>query len=389
MTDQRLIYLDHAATTFPRPPEVLDRMRDRYERMGCSPGRGGYDLAMEAGALVDDARKKTAAFFGAPDPNRVVFAANATDALNLAIFGLIPARGGHVVSSRLEHNSVLRPLHHLRQTGRADFTLVGFDPAGFIDPDDVSRAIRPDTSLVVINHASNVLGSVQPAAEIGRVCRDRGVPLVIDTAQSAGHAAVDLTAWHVSAVVFTGHKGLLGPTGIGGLVTAPDLDVASTRFGGTGFDSDNPDQPRSFPHRLEAGTLNLLGVMGLAAGLDYLEKLDPAAEHRRQMELAGRLHRRLAEIDRVTVYGTMSPDRHVPVISFNIHGVHPHDAGTILDGDHDVAARTGLHCAPLVHRDLGTAPDGSIRFSLGWNTTAIDVDRAADAVARTAARGKS
>lgn len=379
-----LIYLDHAATTFPRPPEVLNRMVAQYARMGCSPGRGGYDMAVEAEGFVYGVRRRVASLFGAADPDRVVFTANATDALNLAIFGLA-RRGTHVVSTRLEHNSVLRPLHHLKQIGQIDYTLVGFDSDGFVDPDRIASAMRPQTGLVAVNHASNVLGSIQPIADIGRICAERGVPLLIDVAQTAGYVPIEMTAWHVSAIAFTGHKALLGPTGIGGLVTAPEVDITPTRFGGTGVESHNPTQPQSFPHRLETGTLNLLGVIGLNAGLDYLHKMDPVENHRRKTALCSRLHQGLAAIDGVTVYGSTFEARHVPTLSCNIADIHPNDAGMILDGDYDIAVRTGLHCAPLVHEDIGTAPHGAVRISIGWNTTEADVDRAVAAVTDMAA----
>jgi cysteine desulfurase/selenocysteine lyase len=212
-----LIYLDNAATTYPKPRHMLEAMISAYARLGVSPGRGSYDLAVEAEDMVQETRVKVARFFGGPDPDRVIFAGNATDALNLVIQGLAEP-GDHIVSTRLEHNSVLRPLHHLHQCGLIEYDLVPFDGRGFVDPDDVARAIRSNTRAVIVCHASNVLGTIQPVSEIGQLCRDREVPLIIDAAQSAGIVPIDMTAWHVAAVAFTGHKSLLGPTGIGGLV---------------------------------------------------------------------------------------------------------------------------------------------------------------------------
>jgi len=382
-TENSIIYLDHAATTFPRPPEVIQAMCAQYGQAGCSPGRGGYDLAMEAGSFVESVRNRLAAFFKAEDPERVCFAANATDALNLGIFGLIRP-GMHVISSRLEHNSVLRPLHYLHQSGIIDYTLVRFDARGFLDPQDIARAVRTNTGLVVLTHASNVLGSVQPIPAIGRICAEHGLPLLLDAAQSAGYIPIDMTSWNVGAVAFTGHKALLGPAGIGGLVVAPGLDIASTRFGGTGVESHSLDQPPSFPQRLEAGTLNMLGIMGLNAGLDSLDSMGMAANHARKVSLLDRLRRGLGELQSVTVQGSISDENQVPVLSCSVAGMHPNDAGMILDGDHDIAVRTGLHCAPLVHEDMGTAPQGTIRFSLGWNTSEEDVDLAVTAMAQIA-----
>jgi len=330
-------------------------------------------MAREAEAFVQSVRSRLASFFQCDDPDRVIFSANATDALNLAIFGLTRP-GSHVVSTRLEHNSVLRPLYHLRQTGKIDYTLVGFDQDGYVNPEDISKALRKNTGLVVVNHASNVLGSIQPIADIGRICAEKNVPLLIDAAQSAGHVPIKMSSWNISALAFTGHKALLGPTGIGGLLTAPGLEIAPSRFGGTGIHSQSPDQPKSFPHRLEAGTLNLLGIIGLNAGLDYLSKIDMHENYHREMALLSRLRKGLFEIPGVHVYGAISKNRHVPLLSFNMAGINPGDAGMILDGDFDIAVRTGLHCAPLLHEDIGTSPRGAVRVSLGWNSTLEDVE---------------
>ena len=384
--NDRLIYLDNAATTFPKPPDVLARMVETYGRLGASPGRGGYDLAMEAEELVAQTRVKIARFFGAPDPERVVFASNATDALNLAIQGIV-GPGDHVVSTRLEHNSVLRPLYHLMERGWIDYDLVPFDGQGFIDPDDVARAIRPNTRLVVVSHASNVLGTVQPVPEIARLCAERNVPLVIDVAQSAGHVTIDMATWRVSAVAFTGHKGLMGPTGIGGLVCSPELNVKSTRFGGTGVESRSPIHTQTFPHRLEAGTLNLLGIIGLSAGIDYLQIEGVDRLHQREMTLFRRLREGLASLPRIVVYGSPPGDCHVPLLLCNVEGLNPSDVGAILDGDYQILVRTGLHCAPLVHADLGTDPRGAIRFSLGSFNTDEDIERTLEAMADLSGKG--
>ncbi|MCP4577034.1 MAG: aminotransferase class V-fold PLP-dependent enzyme, partial [Deltaproteobacteria bacterium] len=247
--DNAYSYLDHAATTFPRPPEVLNQMLTQFAAMGCSPGRGGYDMAIETEGFIKEVRRRLASFFGAENPDRVVFAANATDALNLAIMGLTRP-GTHVVSTRLEHNSVLRPLFHLKQTGKIEYTLVGFDNHGYVNPDDIAAAFRPNTGLVVVNHASNVLGTLQPIGGIGHICAKQGIPLLIDVAQSAGYMPIHMTDWNISALAFTGHKALLGPTGIGGLIIAPNIDIAPTRFGGTGVDSHSLAQPLVFPQRL-------------------------------------------------------------------------------------------------------------------------------------------
>ncbi len=374
------IYLDNAATTFPKPREVLDRAFALYASNGVSPGRGTYDKAQEAEQLVLGVRQRLCRFFGGADPERVIFASNATDALNLVIQGAVKP-GGHVVSSRLEHNSVLRPLEHLRQKGLIDYDLVPFDGGGFIDPDDVARLIRPETQLVVLTHASNVLGTLQPIHEIGNLCRGKGVPLVIDAAQSAGLIPVDISAWAVSAVAFTGHKSLLAPTGIGGLVLSRDFDVLPTRFGGTGIESQSLTHTPTYPHRLEAGTLNLLGVMGLMSSLDYLARHRIDAILERERTLARTLEEGLREIRKVKVYGASPVDRRLGVVLANIEGMLPADVGSILDGDFGIATRVGLHCAPLVHETLGTGRDGAVRFSIGPFNTATEIQQAVEAMA--------
>jgi cysteine desulfurase/selenocysteine lyase len=385
MTDG-VIYLDNAATTFPKPRAILEAMIDVYSRMGVSPGRGSYDLAVEAEDFVNQTRTKIARFFNAPDPNRVIFASNATDALNLAMQGLLEP-GDHVVSTRLEHNSVLRPLYHLHERGLIEYDLVPFDSRGFIDPEAIAKAIRANTRLVIVCHASNVLGTIQRVPEIARVCNERNVPLLIDAAQSAGVVPIDMGAWKVSAIAFTGHKSMFGPMGIGGLAIQPELDVKSTRFGGTGVDSKSLIHTQTFPHRLEAGTINLLGVIGLSEGLDFVMAEGLNAIYHRKIELLTRLRDGLSALDRITLYCQEDLSEHVGIITANVQGMEPADVGSILDADFGIAVRTGLHCAPLVHETLGTYPQGGVRFSLGPLNTQEDIDRAIEAMGAIARAG--
>jgi len=382
---ERLIYLDNAATTFPKPREVLDEMVRSYSESGVSPGRGSYDLAVQAGDLVEQARRQVALFFGAPDPNRVIFTANATDALNLAFNGLLRP-GDHVISTRLEHNSVLRPLHYFRERGWISFDLVPFDDRGFIDPEAIARSFKPNTRAVVVSHASNVLGTLQPMKDIGRLCAQLGIPLIIDASQSAGSVPIDMTAWQASAVAFTGHKALFGPTGIGGLVLHPDLDIQASRFGGTGVDSRNPEHTSTFPHRLEAGTLNLMGIIGLSAGLNFIAQKGMEAIHRQEMALLARLRDGLLECSRVEMYCAADLKDHVAVLTLNVDGLNPEDAGAILDADFNIAVRVGLHCAPLAHQQLGTLQRGAIRFSPGLFNTEEDIDHAIAALTSMSTR---
>ena len=376
---ERLVYLDNAATTFPKPAEVLSGMVEAYARSGVSPGRGSHDLATQADDLVAGARARVARFFGAADPDRVIFGANATDALNTAIQGLVRP-GDHVVATRLDHNSVLRPLHHLAERGTIAYDLAPFDGRGFVDPDAIAALIRPTTRAVVMCHASNVLGTIQPIAAIARVCAERGVPLVVDAAQGAGQVPIDMASLGIAALAFTGHKSLYGPSGIGGLVLRPGLDVETTRFGGTGMDSASLVHTQDYPQRLEAGTLNLMGIIGLTLGLDFVEALGLEEIHRREMALVRRLRDGLADDPGITLFCADDLDDHLAVLTADIPGVDPQDVGAILDADFGIAVRVGLHCAPMVHRDLGTIERGAVRFSFGVFNTADDVDRAIEAM---------
>jgi cysteine desulfurase/selenocysteine lyase len=373
------IYLDNAATTFPKPAEVLQEMIEVYSRLGVSPGRGSYDLSMEAEERVMGIRRQICRFFGGSDPERVIFSYNATDALNTLIQGLITP-GSHVLTSRLEHNSVLRPLHHFSEQGIIHLDFIPFNAEGFLDPMTVAEAIKPNTGFVILTHASNVLGTVQPVEQIGEICREHGIPLLLDVTQTAGIVPIRMDEWGVSAVAFTGHKALLGPTGIGGLVLSSGLDVKTTRFGGTGRESRSLIHTQSFPYRLEAGTINIAGVFGLSAGLTYLSIHGIEKIHAKELELTRRLRDGLNSIKKVTVYPSNGHSQHVPILLCTVDGMDPEDVSAILDGDFGIATRAGLHCAPFVHQDLGTSPKGGVRFSFGPFNTAQEIDQALDAV---------
>jgi cysteine desulfurase family protein len=377
-----MIYLDNAATSHPKPAEPLQRALARYLELGTSPGRGGYDRAVAAEMAVAAVRQRISGFFGAGEGSRVCFAANATDALNTLIQGLV-SPGDHVISSRLEHNSVLRPLHHLKRRGIIDLDLVPFDARGQIDLGAIEAAMQRETRLVVVTHASNVLGTIQPVAEIGAICRKRGVPLVLDTAQSAGLVPISMADWQVQGLAFTGHKSLLGPTGIGGLVFAPELDPKPIRYGGTGTNSDSLFQPQEYPNRLEPGTINLFGILALEECVDYLAARQ--TDHfNHEMRMTRRLIDGLAWLPKVRLFPADLSAPRLPLIACVIDGITSQDAGAILDGDFDIAVRAGLHCAPLVHQDLKTLASGAIRFSPGPCTTEEEIDRTIEAMAMIA-----
>jgi len=394
-------YFDNAATSWPKPEIVYETMDRFFRDYGVNPGRAGHDLAVEAERMIAETRGLLAAFFGfSGDPNRVVFTQNATDSLNTALFGLLSA-GDHVVSTRIEHNSVLRPLNHLEREHGVAVSRVGRDPHGYVDPAEIRAAITPATKVIVVNHASNVLGAVQDLEAIGRVCRETETVLVVDTCQSAGVLAIDMDELGIGVLAFTGHKGLFGPMGIGGMVVAEGVDVRPARVGGTGVDSIRPYQPDDYPHHLEAGTICLPGVAGLnaaqrwlaelgreqlgerGAGASHAEACRAALRHIEARELAhvDRLASVFRGLDGAVVYGPEGNTPHVATLSMNVVGLPADQVGAMLDADHHVCVRAGLHCAPLVHEDEGTLEQkGTVRFSPGYFTEDADVEHAVEAV---------
>lgn len=386
---EKMIYLDNGATSYPKPDSVYTFMDHFYRHFGVNPGRSGYDLCMETGEVVEDTRRLLTEFFNGTDPNRLCFSYNSTDALNLVIFGMLQA-GDHVVTTTLEHNSVLRPLYHLSQSGGVDVDHVPFDEQGFVDPDEIRKRFRPNTRMVIVNHASNVIGTIQPIAEICRRCREQGIPFVIDASQSAGKIPIDMEAQCIDVVAFTGHKSLLGPTGIGGLYVREGIEIRHTRAGGTGVRSAVRTHLDEYPYRLEYGTLNTLGVGGLNAGLKWLLEQGMDRIHDHEMHLTTMLRDGLKDVDGVVTYCQDDLSNHIGVFSFNVEGFEALNTGTILDVDHGIACRTGLHCAPLLHEQLGTDKiHGSVRFGVGPFNTEAHIATAVEAVKEIAATRKA
>ncbi len=380
----KLIFLDNGATSYPKPEEVYQYMDYFYRNFGVNPGRSGYDLCMEAGLVVEETRALLTGFFHGTDPNRLCFGYNSTDALNLAISGLLRP-GDHAITTTLEHNSVLRPLYHLSLQG-VEVDYVPFDGHGFVDPAEIRKRFRPNTRLVVVNHASNVIGTVQPIAAIGRLCREAGIPFAIDASQSAGKVPIDMEAQGLDVVAFTGHKSLLGPTGIGGLYVREGVEIRITRAGGTGVRSAVRTHLEEYPYRLEYGTPNVLGIAGLKAGVTWVTQKGLAAVHAEEMRLAALLLDGLRAIPRVRLYCLDGLDNHIAVLAFNIEGMDAADVGTMLDVDFGIACRTGLHCAPRVHEQLGTDKiHGAVRFGIGPFNTEEHIGKAIEAVGRIAA----
>jgi cysteine desulfurase family protein len=379
-----MIYLDNAATSFPKPETVYQTL-DRFARQSlANPGRAGHKMALAAERALDDARHLLNQFFHGEGPERFVFTLNCTDALNMAFKGVL-AEGDHVITTDLEHNSVSRPLRQMELDGRITLTRVRADSGGTIDPDDIRRAITLRTRLIALTHASNVLGTVQPIADVGRIARERDLLFLVDAAQTAGVVPIDIQAMAIDLLAFPGHKSLLGPTGTGALYAGPRVRVRAWREGGTGGDSASETQPRELPYFLEGGTPNVLGVAGLAAGIQYVQEQGIERIRAHEVMLTERLWRRLEEIGGYQVYGHRDPAQRVGTLSFRSELLPAAELGGILDQAFDVAVRPGLHCAPYIHRSLGTFPEGTVRVSPGPFNTEEDIDYLARALAEIGA----
>ncbi len=382
MSRQPRIYLDNAATTWPKPESVYAAV-DYYQReLGTSPARGVYAEAVEADRIVDAARRAIAEILGAEGPQRIAFTFNGTDALNLAIHGVLRP-GDHVVTTVVDHNSVLRPLRWLEERRVIQVTRVGCNASGIINPAEVRAALRPQTRLVAVVHASNVTGALQPVAQIGRLVRRSGALFLVDAAQSLGHLPIDVRAMDIDLLAAPGLKGLLGPLGTGILYVRAGLEdrLDSFRQGGTGTHSDEDRQPQSLPDKYEPGNHNAAGLCGLRAGVAYLQDRGLDALRAEEIELTGRLMDGLAAIPGVRLYGPGEPAGRVGVVSVALQGYSPQECAAALDFHFRIQVRAGIHCAPLMHRALGTAAGGgTVRFSLGPFNTAGDVDAAVAAM---------
>jgi len=383
-----MIYLDNSATTFPKPDVVYDFMCKFYREHGVNPGRSGFDAAIETEGLVQETRRLLTGLFNGDDPNRLTFSYNATDSLNMILQGLAE-KGDHVITTMLEHNSVLRPLHHMYLDKIIDVTYIPFDSNGYIDPQDFKKAMRNNTKMVVVNHCSNVIGTIQPLAEIGKICREHGVIFVVDSSQSAGAIPINMKTMGIDIVVFTGHKCLMGPTGIGGSYVMNGVNVRHSRYGGTGVRSAQKTHLEEYPYRLECGTLNIVGVAGLNAGVKWVLEQGIDKLHDHEIRLWDKLRNGIRNIENVITYCAGNTNNHNPVLSINIKGLDSGDVGTMLDVDYNIATRTGLQCAPLVHERLGTDKiHGTVRISIGPFNTEDQIDTAIQAIDEIAKLGR-
>jgi len=371
-------YLDNAATSWPKPEAVYQAVDHFMREVGATPGRGGHWREEKALRIADEARAALARLFHAPDPQGVAFTINATQAINMALKGLLKS-GDHVVTSSIEHNAMWRPLKALERRGVA-VTAVPCAPDGTMDPADVEASLRPGTRLVAMLHASNVLGTILPVAEVGRIAHRHGVLVLVDAAQTAGAYPIDLEAMHVDLLAFAGHKGLYGPHGTGGLVVRPGIVLETWVEGGSGIESAREAMPAVLPARLEAGTQNMAGIAGLSAGVRFVLEEGVGQIRAHEMAMADLLIQEMQEMPGVAVLGPRDPARRTAVVSVTVEGHLPDQLAAVLDQVFDVATRAGLHCAPQAHRVAGTLECGALRFSPGYFTTADEVQYAAEAL---------
>ena len=375
------LYFDNAATSSPKPQIVLDRIQAALTEFNANPGRSGHPAALAAAREVLACREALAELLGCEDPARIAFAFNCTDALNLAIKGVL-RYGDHAIATQLEHNSVLRPLSALAARGRISLSIVPPRPDGFVSPDDIRAAVRKNTHLIAVTHASNVTGAIQPVAAIGQMARREGICYLIDGAQALGALPVNVRALGCDLYAFPGHKSLLGPMGTGGLYMRPGLSLRPLREGGTGTDSESMLQPESLPEKYESGTLNLPGIAGLGAGCAFVkERVSAIMAHERELTQA--LYEGLSAIPGAEIYSPREEAARAGIVSFNLEGLTSSDVSDRL-ANAGIAVRGGLHCAPGAHRFLNTLRRGAVRASVGYANTFEEVDAFLDAVKRIA-----
>ena len=381
------IYFDHAATSWPKPPVVREALDRYFGDAGGNPGRSGHRMSIAAAQIVEETRNNLAALFNIENPGTIAYTKNATEALNLAIYGLLEP-GDHVICTSIEHNSVMRPLRDL-ETRNVEVTTVGCSSDGTLDPDEVNNAFQVNTRLVVILHGSNVMGTLMPVKVIAELAHRHGAIILVDASQTAGTIPIDVKALGLDLLAFTGHKGLLGLTGTGGLYVRENIALKTLIRGGTGSDSDLETQPVFMPDVYESGTLNVAGLAGLGAGVRYLLDIgvDNVATHERN--LTDRFLMGAKNIGNLVLYGPTDSEQRCGVLSFNIAELTPSEVGTLLDQKYGIMGRVGLHCAPGAHKTLGTFPQGTIRFSFGYSNTKEEVDICLQALQEISAWSKS
>lgn len=380
----KVIYFDNAATSFPKPGNVAQNVYDYIENIGGNPGRSGHKRSFMAGDIVFNAREKIAELFGLSNPMRVAFTLNATDALNFLISGFIK-KGDHVITTSMEHNSTIRPLKALESKRGIELSVIETDSRGYLSGESVKNEIKNNTTTLVINHASNICGTVQPLAEIGSICKEKGITMIADCAQSAGIVDIDMQKMNIDLLAFAGHKGLYGPTGTGGMVFADTFDhtrLSPLRYGGTGSFSDKIIQPDFLPDKYESGTPNVAGISGLLAGLEFIENLPEKSGtiRKHKNDLVSYM---FSQCNNIKGFRFLNEEDTVEtgVVSFNIENMTSSEVAGILEEEYNIMCRAGLHCAPLAHETMGSFPSGTVRFSFGYFNTREEVETAVEALA--------
>lgn len=373
------IYLDNAATSFPKPKEVATAVYDFMVNNGTSSGRGSYKKAMQSDYIVYECRKLIGKLFNFDNPKKVVFTSNVTDSLNIAMRGILK-ENDHVITSSLEHNAVWRCLKTLERDINIKIDTVECSKDGITNPQDIKKYIKKDTALIVFTQASNVLGTIQPIREIGSIAREHNIPFLVDSAQSAGAMKIDVKEDNIDILAFTGHKSLLGPMGTGGLIINTDIDIKPLKAGGTGGDSAYEYQPDYYPNHLETGTSNVSGIAGLREAIKFLNKEGIENIHNKEKELTKYTLEKLETVKDIEIYGPKDCEKMLSVISFNIKDKRPEDVGSILDQKYDIMLRAGLHCAPTAHSVIGTKERGTLRIGVGYFNEKEDIDKLVEAL---------
>lgn len=372
-----MIYFDQASTSYPKPPNVLEEIQFCLENIGGNPGRAGHSFSIAGARVLFEGREALAALFNIADSSRIIFTLNVTEALNLALLGLLK-EGDHVIASSMEHNSVMRPLRFLQGSRRVSLSIVSCSDSGWLEPGQIKKAIRPNTRLIVLIHASNVTGTIMPIGEIKNLAGE--IPLLVDAAQTAGALPIDIETSGLDMLAFTGHKSLLGPTGVGGLYISQGISLEPLKRGGTGSFSEHEEQPEFLPDKYESGTPNVIGIAGLIGGLKFIKQIGVERIREHEVELTRKLLEGLEEIRGVKIFGMREPRKQVANVSIGLENVSLSELGERLDREFGIMVRVGLHCAPLAHKTIGTFPQGTLRFSMGYFNTPEEVDAVLSAV---------
>lgn len=373
-----MIYLDNAATSYPKPDEVYRAVDRGLREYGANPGRSGHKLALNAGRAIYETREFICELFNIDNPMQIIFTSNATDSLNLSIKGILK-KGDHVITSGMEHNSVIRPIKTLEEIG-VENTIVECTRDGLIKLDELEKAIKPNTKLIAVTHASNVTGTIMPIEEISKIAKSNDILLLLDAAQTAGVYDIDVKKMNIDLLAFPGHKGLMGPQGTGALYIKDGIELKQMKEGGTGSKSESLLQPEIIPDRYESGTPNTPGIVGLGAGIKFILDIGIEKIRKHEEELTDHMLKELEKIDKVKVYGFKDSKKQAAVISLNIGDLDSSEVSYILDQAFDIAVRSGLHCSPLAHKTLGTFEQGTIRFSIGYFNKKKDIDDAIMAI---------